>query len=415
MSKTSGPSPKCDTMDSAARIELYVPERAVARRETAFQQWVETVTSPLRYVCVGHGLKTHWCKTRLGTHIENFGDGGDAPRRDVMSAFSGFSMARDQRGVWFREGTGAPEEDRVTIYTFLVARELGEVAYYAIRERLAKKILRELNEQAVILSRMLDEKCGLQMEFVWAGEKESDYRNFAKAFESAAEQIFRSCPERIDLAWKQLHLLQLLYRDLMASAFNPKQSVEEKKEIFQPLFHSLRRMVDGIFEGRILGRMSTSVLVAWARIATKLQEFGDELAVPTVKPHVEKALRSSILEIADSLWRFQGHSFAGAADLDCDSCGVEAFALVSALLTWLGVEDPAIVHQDRLRKLWTNPTYIPHLLLRDWRALSYTLKASDENDLAAAFGLRTVDGIIRSGISDERTWYWTMKQFFPGA
>jgi hypothetical protein len=40
-----------------------------------------------------------------------------------MSAFSGFSVARDQGGVWFREGTGTPEEDRNTIYTFLVARE----------------------------------------------------------------------------------------------------------------------------------------------------------------------------------------------------------------------------------------------------------------------------------------------------
>jgi hypothetical protein len=120
-------------MQSTARIELYVPERAVARHEAAFQRWVETVTAPLRYVCVGDGANTDFCKTPLGTYIEHFGrPKKGSPRRQVMSAFSGFSMARDQRGVWFREGTGTPEEDRVTIYTFLVARELGKVAYYAI-------------------------------------------------------------------------------------------------------------------------------------------------------------------------------------------------------------------------------------------------------------------------------------------
>src|SRR5260221_5747063 len=63
ISKTAGSSPKCDTMDPAARIELYVPERAVARNETAFQQWVETVTAPLRYVCVGNGPKNRFCPT----------------------------------------------------------------------------------------------------------------------------------------------------------------------------------------------------------------------------------------------------------------------------------------------------------------------------------------------------------------
>src|SRR5438128_2049011 len=121
-------------MDSAARIELCVAERAVARHEAVFQRWVETVTSPLRYVCVGYGAETQICTTPLGKHIENFGEEG-APCRQAMSAFSGFSMARDQRGVWFRDGTGALDEDRNTIYTFLVAGELGEVAYLAVRER----------------------------------------------------------------------------------------------------------------------------------------------------------------------------------------------------------------------------------------------------------------------------------------
>jgi hypothetical protein len=58
----------------AARIELYVPERAVACHETAFQQWVKTVTAPLRYVCVGEGPATRICTTPLGTYIENFED-----------------------------------------------------------------------------------------------------------------------------------------------------------------------------------------------------------------------------------------------------------------------------------------------------------------------------------------------------
>jgi hypothetical protein len=420
-SKTSGSSAKCENMESAARIELYVAERAVARHEAAFQGWVETVTAPLRYVCVRERGATRFCTTPLGTHIENFEDDNDqaAPRRQGMSAFSGFSMARDQRGVWFREGTGAPEEDRVTVYTFLVAGELGEVAYHAIRERLAKKILRERNEQAVLLSRMLAPKCALETELVVTEEKESDYGDFAKAFVSAAEHISRSSAERIDLAWKQLHLLQLVYRDLMASAFSPKQSVEKKEEIFRPLFGSLRRMVDGIFDGRILDRMSPIILATWTRIALELNRLGDRQAVPAVKPHVEQALRASILEIADSLWRFQGHSFAGARDLDCDSCGVEAFAVVAGLNTWqhtlgLGLERLAEVHEEKLRDLWTDPTYIPHLLLRDWRGLSYGLNARDRKELAAAFGLRTVDAISKSGISDERAWYRTMREMFPG-
>jgi hypothetical protein len=407
-------------MDSAARIELYVPERAVARSETAFQQWVETVTAPLRYVCVVKDAVTRFCTTPLGAHIKDFGDDDQAaPRRQGMSVFSGFSMARDQRGVWFREGTAAPEEDRVTIYTFLVAGELGEVAYYAIRERLAKKILHERNEQAVLLSRMWAPSCALETELVVKEKKQIDYGDFAKAFERAAVHLSQSRPERIDLAWQQLHLLQLVYRDLMASALNPKESIEKRKEVFRPLVGSLGRIVHGIFEGRILDRMSPSILATWTRIALELNRLGDGRAVPAVKPHVEQALKMSILEIADSLWRFQGHSFAGARDLDSDSCGVEAFAVVAGLNTWqytlgLGLERLAEVHEEKLRKLWTDPTYIPHLLLRDWRGLSYCLNAPNRNkELAAAFGLRTVDAIFKSGISDERTWYRTMGEFFP--
>ena len=407
-------------MERAARIELYVAERAVVRHEAAFQGWVETVTAPLRHVCVGNSPDVRFCTTPLGRHIQNFEDDQDeaAPRRQGMSAFSGFSMARDQRGVWFREGTGAPEEDRVTIYTFLVAGELGEVAYHAIRERLAKKILRERNEQAVLLSRMLVSKCALETELVVTEKKESDYGDFAKAFESAAELISRSSPPRIDLAWKQLHLLQLVYRDLMASAFNPKRSVEKRKEILRSLFASLRRMVDGIFEARILERMSPLILATWTRIALELNRLGDGQAVPTVKSHVEQALRMSILEIADSLWRFQGHSFAGGRDSDCTSCGAEAFAVVAGFNTWqhtlgLGLEHLAEVHEEVLRNLWTDPTYIPHFLLRDWRGLSYGLNARDRKELAAAFGLRTVDAIHKSGVSDERTWYRNMRGFFP--
>jgi hypothetical protein len=406
-------------MDSAARIELYVPERAVARHETAFQQWVETVTAPLRYVCVGKGPKTRFCTTPLGMYIEDFGeeDKAEAPCRQIVSAFSGFSIARDQRGVWFREGTGTPEEDRVTIYTFLVAGQLGEVAYYAIRERLPRKILRERNEQAVLLSRLLP---GRDLETELVDVRESDYQPFAEAFERTAEHMCRCCPERVDLAWKQIHLFQLLMRDLGASAFDPKKSDEEKKAIFRPVFRALRRMVDSIFEGRILDRMSTSVFVIWAKIARQLYLLGDEQAVPAIKPHVERALKASTLEIAASLWRFQGHSLAGAGDLGCDSCGVEAFTFVAALNTavyglGLGLEHLAKVHEERLRDLWTDPTYIPHFVLRDWRGLSYTLNARDRKDLAAAFGLRTVDAVLKSGISDEPTWYRTMREFFPDA
>jgi hypothetical protein len=408
-------------MDSAAKIELYVPERAVARHETAFQQWVETVTAPLRYVCVRERASTRFCTTPLGTHIENFEDDNDqaAPRRLGMSAFSGFSIARDQRGVWFREGTGAPDEDRVSIYTFLVDGELGKVAYYAIRERLAKKILREGNEQAVLLSRMLAPQCALETELVFKRESESDYRDFAEAFESAAEQISGSGPERIDLAWKQLHLLQLLYRDLVASAFKPKQSDEEKQGIFRPLFGAFRHMMDHVFDGRILDRLSPIFLATWTRIALELYRLGDVEAVPAVKPHVEKALTTPILEIADSLWRFQGHSFAGGRDSDGNSCGAEAFAFVAGLNTWqhtlrLELGHLAEEHEAELRNLWMDPTYIPHLLLRDWRGLSYGLNARDRKELAAAFGLRTVDAISKSGISDERTWYRTMREMFPG-
>jgi hypothetical protein len=51
---------------------------------------------------------------------------------------------------------------------------------------------------------------------------------------------------------------------------------------------------------------------------------------------------------------------------------------------------------------------------RDWRGLSYNLNARNRKKLAAAFGLRTVDAIVRSGISDERTWYRSIKEMFPG-
>jgi hypothetical protein len=72
------------------------------------------------------------------------------------------------------------------------------------------------------------------------------------------------------------------------------------------------------------------------------------------------------------------------------------------------------VHEEKLRNLWTDPTYLPHLLLRDWRGLSYGLNARDRKELAAAFGLRTIDAIFKSGISDERTWYRSMRDSFPG-
>jgi hypothetical protein len=416
-------------MKPVARIELYVPERAVARHEAKFQQWVETVTAPLRYVCKENSCGTRWCDVGLGEYINHFGDkekGG--PDREAMSAFSGFSMARDQRGVWFREHSGTPEEDRVTIYTFLVDRALGEVAYFAIRERLAKTILRERNEEAVLLSGLLKTECGPQMEFVY--DKQIDYLDFAKSFECAANVIASpntdgiDCPKnrRIELAWKLLHLFQLLQRDLMAStAIMSDQAAA--KVVYEALFHSFRRIVAGVFSGEVLSRMSPSVLATWVKIAEKLtdQQFVNQNA-----PHIQKALGASILEIADSLWRFQGHSFAGAGDLDCDSCGVEAFAFVAGLKTWLkmlppSIKQPSGKHQEALPRLWTDAECLPHLLLRDWRGLSYCLKVRSEKEagkeaekeLAAAFGLRTVDAIVKSGISDERTWYQTMKDVFP--
>src|SRR5262249_30217319 len=154
---------------------------------------------------------------------------------------------------------------RVTIYSFLVARELGEVAYYTLRERLARTILRERNEQSVLLSRMLDHNRGLETEFV--GSKEADYRDFARAFEAAANEISYSCPERIDLAWKQLHLFQSLQRDMMAWAYDAKKTDEQRREIYEPLFRSLRCIVERVFEGNILDRMSHTVFVTWARMA----------------------------------------------------------------------------------------------------------------------------------------------------
>src|SRR5260370_14279392 len=201
----------------------------------------------------------------------------------------------------------------------------------------------------------------------------------------------------------------------MASAYTTKKSTEEQQEIYQPLFDSLRCIVERIFEGSILDRMSTSVFVTWVRIAGELHDLGHSQARHIVKPYIEQALNKSILEIADSLWRFQGHSLAGAGDLGCDRWAVEAFAFVAALNTCqhklgLGLEKLAKKHEQRLQEIWTNPTYIPLLLLRDWRGLSYALNARGEKALAAAFGLRTVD----AGISDERTWYRTMRERFPG-
>jgi hypothetical protein len=419
-------------MEPAARIELYVAERAVARHETAFQEWVERVTAPLRYVCVGEEPAIQFCPTPLGTYIKDFEqdpkEGSKPPRRQGMSAFSGFSVARDQRGVWFRKGTGAPDEDRVSIYTFLVDRELGAVAYYAVRERLAKTILRERNEQSVLLTRMVedftaertqtvDQKRGLQIQKEFVGEKDTDYREFAKAFEAAAHCI---SAERIDLAWKLLHLFQLLQRDLMASARGSTKYSDVRKEIYEPLFKTIRSIIEGVFERRILDRMSTSIFVTWLKIAGELHALGDNTAAPAVRPYIEQALKESILKIADSLWRFQGHGLAGAADLGCDSCGVEAFAFVAALRTCqhklaLDLATLAEEKEDTLQGLWKNKSYIPLLLLRDWRGLSYGLNEDGDKhlkDLAPAFALRTLDSIARSGISDERTWYLSIKDMF---
>lgn len=404
--------------DAAAKIDLYVAERAVARHEAAFQRWVETVAAPLRYVCVGDGANTRFCNTPLGKYIENYGNDKipDAPNRKIMSAFSGFSIARDQHGVWFRPGTGATDEDRVSIYTFLVAGELGRVAYYAIRERLARTILRERNEQAVLLCRKLGPTSGLEMEFV--SDKTCDYRGFAQAFEKAAEYLSDIDNARIDLAWQQLHLFQLLQRDLMTwVADKPAQT---REEVLRPLFNAFVCMVERTFEGRILARMSISVFATWVKIAKELKDLGDENAVKAIEPHVVQVLKASILEISDSLWRFQGHSLAAAGDLDCDSCGVEAFAFVAGINTWqcmlgLGLDGLAENHEETLRQLWTDPTYIPHLLLRDWRGLSYGLNARNRKELATAFGLRTVNALDRSGISSEREWYGFMRRMFPNS
>jgi hypothetical protein len=118
-------------IDPAARIELYVAERAVARHESDFQKWVETVAAPLRYVCVVDGDKAKFCETELGKYIQDFGEADDPnngkkhPRRHEMSAFSGFSVARDQRGVWFREGTGLRRkiETRSTLFLSIATWE----------------------------------------------------------------------------------------------------------------------------------------------------------------------------------------------------------------------------------------------------------------------------------------------------
>jgi hypothetical protein len=435
----------------AARIELYVAERAVARHEATFQQWIETVTAPLRYVCVEKDDTFEPCEVSLGGYISNFEDPNDekAPRRQGMSAFSGFSVARDQRGVWFRDGTGAPEEDRVTIYSFLVDRELGEVAYYALQERLGQTILRERNEQAVLMSRLIekshtpdttsavgdgqtkDQSLGLQMEFVT--KKKKGYMRFAKAFGDAATKIAKSRLRQIELAWKLLHLFQLLQRDLMASAKGLASSKENKdrsdaRSIYQPLFDGILHIIEHIFNERILDRMSTSVFVTWLKIARELAVQKAPIDSQQLENYIKKALEASILDIADSLWRFQGHSLAGAADLGCDSCGVEAFAFISALDTCqnelgLGLAEHAAKRANELKDLAADAMYIPLLLLRDFRGLSYSLNAQskktannepDLRELAAAFGLRRVDGIAKSGISDERTWYRSIREMFPG-
>jgi hypothetical protein len=415
-------------IESAARIELYVPERAVARHEVKFQQWVETVTAPLRYVSCGSGSGVQFCSVPLGSYIKDFEEETphlakedvNTPRRQGMSAFSGFSVARDQRGIWFREGTGAPEEDRNTIYTFLVAKDLGEVAYFALRERLARTILRERNEQAVFLSRVLASEPGSETELVT--DKQANYRDFAIAFNQAATRVCN--PPKIHLAWKLLHLFQLLQRDLMASAkalVSPggsTQSIEARDNIYRPLFEAILLIIEKVFDKSILIRMSTSIFVTWVKIARELKLLGDGEVANKVLPYVEQALKHSILQIADSLWRFQGHSLAGAADLGCDSCGVEAFSFVSALDTCqrelnLGLETLAYRLQKKLWKLWNKPEYTSFFVMRDWRGLSYCLNARNKKRLAAAFGLRTIDAITRSGISDERTWYRSMEDIFP--
>src|SRR5262249_52567033 len=159
------------------------------------------------------------------------------------------------------------------------------------------------NEQTVLLTRLLAGERDLQTEFV--GAKETDYNDFAQAFERAAKHISCLKPARFDLAWKQLHLFQLLQRDLMASAYIPSRLEEEKKAIYQPLFNAFRCIVEKTFECSILDRMSPSVLVTWVRIAKELDELEVKEAVAVVKPHLEQALRMSIRKIADSLWRFQ--------------------------------------------------------------------------------------------------------------
>jgi hypothetical protein len=431
----------------AAQIQLYVAERAVARLEVRFQQWVETVTAPLRYVCVGEGDNQMYCTTPLGVYLKDFEDRAgnnksdkEIPRRKEMSAFSGFSVARNQGGVWFREGTGDPEEDRVTIYTFLVDRDLGDVAYYALRERLAKTILRERNEQSVMLTRVFgpvtkngnNQDQGLEKEFV--NDNRCDYEEFVKAFAKASRSILEiTKPTNTDetksrqlvLAWKLLHLFQLLQRDLMAWAHG-HENEEKRQAAFSMLFDSIDSIMSQVFEFEILERMSTTIFVTWLRIAIKHYQLSKTEVRSRVLLYFDnrlsghKRLRNrSILEIADSLWRYQGHSLAGARDLDSSSCGVEAFAFVAAVNTCLFQLGPDLTPlsdqaKPSLKEIWAEEKYLPFLLLRDWRSLAYRLHAEEKNDLAAAFALRTVDAITKSGISDERTWYQSIKGIFDG-
>jgi hypothetical protein len=255
---------------------------------------------------------------------------------------------------------------------------------------------------------MLNPKRGLEMEFVGGRETESDYRRFAKAFESAAVKI-----ERIDLAWKQLHLFQLLYRDLMASTTSKGDTWREK--VFLPLFNALKSLVGGPFRGEILDRMSASILVSWGRIAKKLHGLGRTELVEELRRHVTDALDRPILQVADSLWRFQGHRFTGVGDLDCDSFGADAFNFRATLATWstenLGINGDPSAGIEELQK----PAYFPYLLARDWRGLSYRLKACEEKELkelAAAFALRAVGAIASSGIAGEHAWYRDIKHLF---
>jgi hypothetical protein len=181
------------------------------------------------------------------------------------------------------------------------------------------------------------------------------------------------------------------------------------------MFNALKSLVDGPFRGEILDRMSVSILVSWARIATKLYELGRTKLVDELRPHVKKVLDRPILDLADSLWRFQGHRFTGVADLGCDSFAADAINFRATLATWstdnLGINIGSAWEITELQK----PAYFPHLLARDWRGLSYRLKACKKKklkELAAAFALRAVGAIAGSGIAGECAWYRDIRHLF---